>query len=323
MKSQRQRTLTPWELPQLLIPMHHHKQPTLADSGKERPHFCGILGYVYRNRYVVASQIQRRFSHWLKSDRTTRRHLAEMQALGYLGVAPTRSTSPLWPKVYYITQGGARRLRQALAARSKQGDVVRSDRTRTNGYAADHVLHEVLTTEFLLAVWQTIHASNNLDLCQIERRSLAGNPAFQLTLGRRHTRLEPDAMFVHREQGSGLICSFVELDTGSMRLQQMTAKFGRYEAWAHSDVGKAFLCDLYRRHAARKPRPVFRVLTIAATQANGDGRVADLMSIATAFPTKRVRRWVPPAPGMIRFCPTCRCPSGRLLALMISSTGTP
>jgi hypothetical protein len=58
-------------------------------------------------------------------------------------------------------------------------------------------------------------------------------------------------MFVHREEGRGLMVSLVELDTGSMRLQQMTAKFARYEAWASSDTGQEFLFELYRLSTSR------------------------------------------------------------------------
>ena len=80
--------------------------------------YPAILSFVYRNRYAIASQIQRRFTTILKSDRTARRHLAEMEALGYLDVITTRSVSPLWPKVYCVTKRGARRL--TLPSRSQK-----------------------------------------------------------------------------------------------------------------------------------------------------------------------------------------------------------
>src|SRR5437016_7859562 len=99
------RPLTPWELPQLLTPLFTYKPPTKGQP-KERAYVPAVLGFVYRNRFAVSSQIQRRFRAFFKSDRTARRRLAELQALGLLGVAPTRSTSPLWPKVFFVTGKG-------------------------------------------------------------------------------------------------------------------------------------------------------------------------------------------------------------------------
>ena len=152
------RPLTPWELPQLLTPMHRYKRSN-GKQGRERPHYPAILGFVYRNRFAVASQIQRRFSTVLRSDRTARRHLEELEALGYLATAPMRGVSPLFPKVYFITGRGVRKLRESLAAQGKPWKAVRVDRRGRNteeGYSADRVIHEILTTEFLLAVWQTV-----------------------------------------------------------------------------------------------------------------------------------------------------------------------
>src|SRR6185295_15846115 len=100
------------------------------------------------------SQVQRRFAKWLPSDRTARRHLAEMEGLGYLCVAPTRSTSPLWPKVYFVTARGFRKLRRELTAKESSATLARRDTTLRRGYSPDHVLHEGLTTEFLLCVGQ-------------------------------------------------------------------------------------------------------------------------------------------------------------------------
>ena len=83
------RPLTPWELPSLLISVHAYRRRK-KEPKTERSHFPAILGFVYRNRFAVAFQIQRRFSDTLRSDRTTRRHLEELEALGYLAVAPAR-----------------------------------------------------------------------------------------------------------------------------------------------------------------------------------------------------------------------------------------
>src|SRR5690242_12182365 len=139
-------SLTPWELPFLLTPVHVFRRSETCRP-KERTHFAAILGFVYRNRFAVASQIQRRFRNSLRSDRTARRHLAELESLGYLGVAPARGTGPLFPKVYYVTGRGVRRLGEALSERGKEwraGRVDRRGRDANEGYAGERLIHELL-----------------------------------------------------------------------------------------------------------------------------------------------------------------------------------
>lgn len=252
-----------------------------------------FLSFVYRSRYAVASQIQRRFTSVLKSDRTARRHLAEMEAVGWLGVVPTRGVSPLWPKVFYVTPKGARRLRESLTAKGKRGDVIRVDRFRKEGFSAEHVVHEVLTTEFMLAVWQTVQVCDDVDLVRMERRSLATHSAFRIGFAGRTTRLIPDGMFVHRQEGRGLMCSFVELDTGSMSVKQLQAKFRRYDVWSTSAAGKEFLLEVYRRGGAKQPRPTYRLLFIAnggQTEDRGD-RFQDVMAASLHYPLVQRRIW--------------------------------
>src|SRR5262245_13314437 len=188
------RPLTPWELSSLLTPVHVYRR-SAEQCTKERPHFAAILGFVYRNRFAVASQIQRRFCHVLRSGRTTRRHLEELEALGFLSIAPGRGVGPLFPKVYYVTGRGVRRLKESLAKHGTPWQPSRIDRRGRDakeGYAAEQIIHEILITEFMLAVWQTIEGRADLELLNVQRRSLAKHPAFRLGLGARSKRLIPD-----------------------------------------------------------------------------------------------------------------------------------
>lgn len=293
---QQHQALTPWELPSLLTSIHTHRRSRKRPQ-KERAHFPAILGFVYRNRFAVASQIQRRFRNVLRSDRTARRHLGELESLGYLAAAPTRGVSPLFPKVYFVTGRGVKKLRESLAAQGKSWQAVRVDRRGRNaqeGYAADHILHEVLITEFLLAVWQTVHGRADLELLTIQRRSLAKHPAFRLSVHGRQTRLVPDAMFLFRQAGGGMVCCFVELDNGTMNQKQIRAKYARYLAWSQSTAGQQFLIDLYRRHGATEPRPTFRLLIIARSRTGKDDerRMAELWRPATNLPAAmQIRMW--------------------------------
>ncbi len=102
---------------------------------------------------AVSSQIQRRFAKYLPSDRTTRRHLAEMESLGFLGGVETNNVSPLFPKVYFVTSRGLARLRQAFHDQGQGWSETAHDRRRSDGVSAQHVLHEILTTELLLQTW--------------------------------------------------------------------------------------------------------------------------------------------------------------------------
>jgi hypothetical protein len=278
----RRRPLTPWELPALLTPMHTYRR-SHKKTAQDRPHFASVLAYVQRNRFVVASQVQRRFPEQFRSERTLRRHLEEMETLGYLATAPARAVGPLFPKVFYITGRGNRKLREAFAARGKAWEpatIDRRGRHSREGYSAEHVIHELFISEFLLGVWQTVQGRPDLELLTIQRRSLAKHPAFEITEVGRPTRLQPDALFLFRQVGGGMVCCFVEIDRGTMNVRQITAKFRRYATWARSDSGQSYLIELYRRHGATDPRPNFRILLVADDRngSTGNDRMVDLIT---------------------------------------------
>ncbi len=263
------RALTPWELPKLLEPMHRWKRRTRRKGPvRWRPHFLPILAFVYRNRFAVASQIQRRFANVLPSDRTARRHLSELEATACLSVADTRSTSPLFPKVYFVTGRGVRRIEESLRDRGKPGRCCRRDRRRPEAYSPDHVLHEILTTEFLLNVWQCCARRDDLELLTVQRRALERHSGFVIDRGSRDARLKPDAMFLYKQAG-GLMCCFLEMDNGTMSLRQMQTKFCRYARWAGSSRGGEYLLKAYRTHGAVEAKAAFRILVVARERASG------------------------------------------------------
>lgn len=254
--SRRRRPLSIWELPEQLLTSVHRFRRRVRRKGRERRHYAAILAFVYRNRFVTASQVQRRFSQFLKSDRTARRHLAEMQeSLGYLNLVPT--PSPLWPKVYAISGRGMNKLRQSLAKQGKATESHTAISERRRQYSMQHVVHELFVTEFMLSVWEAAQNSAIIELLNVQRRSLVKHPAFQLPASR--GRLIPDGMFLVRSRAAGMICTFLEIDTGSMNPRQMEEKFRAYADWSDSANGRDFLVDLYRRHGAANPRPTFRI----------------------------------------------------------------
>ncbi|MCA9096196.1 MAG: replication-relaxation family protein [Planctomycetaceae bacterium] len=277
--------LSVWELPKLLAPMHRYKKTT-SKTCRERPHFRAILAFVNRNRFAVAAQIQRRFSKYLRSDRTARRHLVELEAMGFLGVVDTCNVSPLWPKVYFVTRRGLSRLRQALNDKGQEWTESLRDRRRSEGFSAQHVLHEILTTEFLLAVWESSQACEELEILTTQRRSLLKHHLFTVTMGGRPTRLQPDGMFLYRQAGKGMMGCFVEMDLGTMSLKQMKTKIRRYQAWSESSTGIAFLKSLYQRHGASIPTASHRILlVVACKEAKAEQkRLQRLQELAGKFP---------------------------------------
>ncbi len=286
--------LSVWELPSLLRSVHHYRKSE-PKTCRERPHYRGILAFVHRNRMAVASQIQRRFPKYLSSDRTARRHLAEMESLGFLSVVQTNNVSPLWPKVYFVTSRGLARLKKALNEQGQEWSETVRDRRRSDGVSAQHVLHEVMTTEFLLLASEAAQASNDLEILTIQRRSLAKHDAFKVIVGGQPTRLQPDGMFLYRQQGKGMMACFVEIDLDTMSLKQMTAKFRRYQAWAESPVGNSYLKDLYGRHGATAPSATFRVLMIVSSRdtQTEHQRLTRLVELAGKLPSEiRNRIWL-------------------------------
>ena len=194
-----------------------------------------------------------------------------------------------------MTGRGVRRLQESLAMQGKTWKASRVDRRSrdaSEGYTADRIIHELLMTEFMLAVWQTIEQRPDLELLTVERRSLAKHPAFGVVMGSRNTRVIPDAMFLFRHQGGGMCCCFLELDNGTMNNKQIRAKFARYAAWSQSVLGQEYLKNLYERSGAKEPRPAFRLLVVARSRTglDDDGRLAELLTSANQGPAGLQKR---------------------------------
>ncbi|MDB5341838.1 MAG: Replication-relaxation [Schlesneria sp.] len=290
----KRRALSVWELPKLLQSVHRQRKPTKR-LARERPHFRAILAFVHRNRFAVATQIQRRFSKYLRSDRTARRHLAEMESLGLLGVVETNHVSPLWPKVYFVTRRGLAALKQTLHNQGQEWRECAVDRRRVEGASAQHVLHELFITEFLTMAWEVTQVRDDVTLLTVQRRSLAKHDAFRVVVAGRRTRLQPDAMFLYRQQEKGMMCCFVEIDMGSMSIKQMAAKLRRYQVWAESSEAAKYLKEAYQHYGATAPTAAFRLLVIVGgrNENSENRRLLRLIAIASKTPRSiRDRIWL-------------------------------
>jgi hypothetical protein len=285
--------LSTWQLPKLIESVHHYRK-SRGLKPRERPHFKGILAFVYRNRFVTAEQVRRRFSSMVRSDRTARRHLAEMEALGYLNLVPTRAVGPLFPKVYFVGWRGVRRLHEALTAAGKPGDVSRIDRGVPRGYSSEHVIHELFVAEFMLSVWETISSRDDLELLFVQRRAVEREKGLLVTVNGMRSRVKPDAIFVFRHTPAGMVACFLEMDSGSMSRQQMDRKLRRYEVWAESTVGREFLSNLYRKCGSKQTRPVFRLLIVCRDREgrNDERRQRSLCETAERRAVLRPMVWI-------------------------------
>lgn len=270
-----------WDLPASLMTQPHRFRKRAPKRGRERLHHAAILAFIYRNRFATASQVQRRFANILKSDRTARRHLAEMQeSLGYLDLVPT--PSPLWPKVYSVSCRGMRKLARAFQKKQPSWKPPVSDRRRA-GFSIHHVYHELACTEFLLQVYEAAKATG-VELLESQRRSLVKNDAFRLPVSS-GSRLVPDGMFLLQSK-QGMICTFLELDTGSMALTRVAEKLQLYSTWAKTERSKTFIIDTYGKHGASNPQHRFRIVVVCgnSNQTHGDERLNSLIRIADKLP---------------------------------------
>jgi hypothetical protein len=189
-------------------------------------------------------------------------------------------------------------LKESLAKQGKKwepGQIDRRGRDANEGYNAEQIVHELLITEFMLALWQTIEGRPDLELLSSQRRSIAKHAAFQIVIGTRSTQVIPDGMFLFRCKGECMCCCFLELDNGTMNAKQIQAKLARYAAWAQSSSGQEYLIDVYKRYGAKEPRATFRLLMVTRSRTGLDdhGRLSELLTAANRLPPPpRNRIWL-------------------------------
>ena len=280
---------TAWDLPLLVRPLPVRRRPCRARP-RWLAHYPAIVTYVFQTRFATAHQIQRRFQRHLPSYRTTQYQLANLVQLGHLATASVRSTSPNFPFVYFATGRGVRLVRDTYSKLGLPWSGVATETKRSRGTALASILHELLLSEFDLAVWQSIRARDDLQRLFVERRYFRREN--QLTFqheGRKH-RVVPDSGFMLRmtNQTSGrpdarpsLLLHLTELDNGTMAPRRVRKKLEAYDLWSRSPEGLDYLTALYDRYGQSARRPSFRLLVIARANfgLSGDGdRMLDLFA---------------------------------------------
>jgi hypothetical protein len=299
-----EKALTAWELHDLIRPLSVRRRPVVKRP-RMLSHYPAVVEYVYANRFATGSQIQRQFTQYIATRRTAQYQMAALVQLGYLQTAPVRSTSPNFPFVYATTGRGVRLVADTYARLGVTWKESTPDTTKTSGIALTSILHELLTTEFDLAVWKTIKSRGDLSRLFHERRYFQHDKQLRFQHHGQIHRVVPDSGFLLqvKDQTSkrlatfpSLLMHYVELDNGTMSLPRIFAKFQMYEHWARSDEGQNYLKLLYNQHGNPRPQQNFRLLVVAhAGSANGNDfhRLIDLLiQTIPLSATMRDRIWL-------------------------------
>ena len=299
-----EKALTAWELHDLIRPLSVRHRPTV-----KRPrmllHYPAVVEFVYANRFATGSQIQQRFAQYIATRRTAQYQMAALVQLGYLQTAPVRSTSPNFPFVYAATGRGVRLVADTYVRLGVAWKESTQETTKSSGIALRSILHELLTTEFDLAVWKTIKNRGDLSRLFHERRYFQYDKQMRFPHNGRIHRVVPDSGFllkVERQTSKRLATSpslllhFVELDNGTMSLPRIREKFQMYDHWTRSVEGQNYLRMFYARYGDPQPQPNFRLLVVAhAGSGNGKDfqRLIDLLMQTISLPAAmRDRIWL-------------------------------
>ena len=304
-RKRKSRLATAWELPALIRPLPIRQRGSANKQPRTLPHYAAIVQFVYENRFATRFQIQRRFAHVINTDRTARHQIANIVSLGYLATAPVRSTSPNFPFVYFATSKGIRLVRQTYELECAAWTTPVTEAFRTRGTSLNSLLHELLITEFDLALWQTVEQLRNVERLFVERRFFHRDKQLRYEHNGANRRVAPDSGFLLKTSpaelaGSALskpslLMHFTELDNGTMQPSRIREKYDRYDAWARSADGKDYLTSLYARYGQHTAKPTFRLLMIVHAKndpAGDERRLVDLFTQALDLPAAmRDRIW--------------------------------
>ncbi len=299
-----ERVTTAWDLPDLIRPLPIRRRPA-TKRPRMLSHYPAVVEFIYANRFATGSQIQQRFAQYIATRRSAQYQMAALVQLGYLQTAPVRSTSPNFPFVYAATSRGVRLVADTYATMGVNWKEPTLETTKTSGIALRSILHELLTTEFDLAVWKTIKSRGDLSRLFHERRYFQHDKQLRFPHNGRIHHVVPDSGFLLKVErqtskrlatSSSLLLHFVELDNGTMSLPRIREKFQMYDHWARSVDGQNYLRMFYARYGDPQSQPNFRLLVVAhAGSGNGKDfqRLIDLLMQTISLPTAmRDRIWL-------------------------------
>lgn len=289
---------TAFDLPRLIRPQPLRVGRT-AHRTAIRPFYIQLAAYIFSSRYVTGSQVFRRFTEILSTERTTQRHLANMVNHGLIAVASTRGTSPNFPFAYFVTKKGI----GFLKANLPNGDrfhIPATEERRSRGQSLHSLLHELCISEFSLLLEKTATSRGDLELLSQERRYFRRERCLTYSAEGTKRRIEPDfgflpAMTSELGERTLLPFHFVEMELGTHRVLSLQEKLSAYDRWATTESGE-YLKATYRRMFEQKANTNFRLLLIACDAYGGvgdDRRLLDLFAQSITLPAKmRDRIWL-------------------------------
>lgn len=257
---------TAWELRELIRPLALRRKPAQnRDCRTRQPFDPALVEYVWANRYVLVSHLQRRFSHWLPTQRTAQRHVGRLIQQKLIAPAPVRSTGPNFPMVLTATGRGVTLVKETYAAHGIEWDGALTEERKAKGLALDTIHHELLLSELDVGLQLTVDAREDLTLLERERRYFRANR--QLTYkGRGRTRrLVPDAGYLVAVRDSGerklLPLHFIEMENGVHSVAKIRSKVRAYSQWAEVEAAN-YLQRLAGQHGEDQRPLRFRLLVI-------------------------------------------------------------
>jgi hypothetical protein len=172
---------------------------------------------LFDHRWATGEQVQWRFPDRLESPKTKDNYLANLVQFGFLALAPVRSTSPNFPYVYCATTKGIRLVKDTYRQLGIAWAGEKTETVKAQGMALPSILHELLLTEFDLAVSRTEKGIDSIKQLMLERRYFRADKRLEFYEGGQTERLKPDGGFLIQYLETGrLLMHFTELDNGPL-----------------------------------------------------------------------------------------------------------
>ncbi len=286
----RGRRRTAWQLLPRMRSRQRKRRPHLAAPRRVPSFWPDLLQFVHTQRYVLGEHVRDRFAGALRSERTTRRHLQQLVGLGYLGVVGPRAGSPQnVPNIFFATERGLRFVERHLAEQGVAWRPGAAEEHKAKGKSLEHLLHEVLLSQFGTDLYVSLAARPDLRLLLCERRWFRHPLTFASEGATK--RLVPDLGYVLAQEqpdGHSVRLQFVELDLGTLSVTRWREKLEAYRQWAET-AAESYLAAL-ARHWNTGHMP-WRLVVIAHDRLTGrdTARLRDLMLAALELPS-HVRR---------------------------------
>lgn len=223
-----------------------------------------LLAFTYVCPYVTREINQRSFPE-LAARSTAHRTLKRLTEAKYLKATRASVNEPL---IYTIAPKGIRILNR------KRPPERHIPKVRDETGKPWRLKHELGISEFQADVRLAAHAHSDLDIRFFERRYFQKDKQrlFRYPMPKGEGTIRPDLGFLAsfvRNETNHFLFHVTEYDRGTEDPIVVLKKLQAYDLW-HETVGKHYLEQLYRRHGATDPRPMYRRVIITTHRPEKD-----------------------------------------------------